>query len=670
MHFARCQSAAEDGAVAITTAILLTVLVLMAAIVIDIGYLRIEHRDSQTVVDMAVAAGGFELGQSSDREAACNMAWSYVVNNLDEVADNEPQPGGHNCSTQFSGTCDNDPLVPADVMDVPLAGGDIRVIITMPVHELHHTMQPTRQALEPDRDGTPCERIAVEIRRTRTHTLAGVAGFEEGSSLASAVARRMNVGDAGRFVSLVVLDRGHCQTIRANGGGTMEVANYVDPLTGQVHPGTITVDSAPPSCGSQKVFDLDGGGTRITAEGEIFSYGLGEGGTPPDSVYYNSDVTSGKLSPRPEPGPLVRRDTIDHRYNCESTEDRYDESGDEPFRPVTTFVTDPSISHPGVPACGNPQSSYILDLYEFVSGAIDDVEDDDDDGFVDNNAPDGQTAAEEFAAAGFEVYGDNEAGEDVNGNGVLDPGEDTNGNGVLDPPEPCNDANVVSAPTQIKWYFDCATTRIRGGDEINIHTAEMVVFRGGVDVDAGTPTGILTTNSAFPTTGTNTSAAPDAAVVIWDGDLQVQGQINATRSFVYINTGTLDKTGGGNLFMTPPCGGPAPCTPDVPEESPACSTGGAYPTPSCFEDLSIWQNGFGTSPSDKFNLGGNGGLTIVGSIFVPNALVHVHGTGFTDLDAAQFFAWRFEYTGSSGLTLLPNPENASETPLFGAGLIR
>ena len=633
----RAQS--EDGAVAITTAILLVALILMSAFVVDIGMLRVDHRDSQTVADMAAAAGGVELGQSTDREAACNTAWAFAVNNIDEVADDEPQPASNDCATHFSGACD--PAVP-DVMDVPLAGGDIRIIITMPVRPDHPTMQPARQALEPDRDGTPCERIAVEIVRSRTHILAAVAGFEEGSSVAGAVARRMHVGDAGRYVSLVVLDRGHCQTIRANGGGTMEVANFVDPVTGAVHPGTITVDSAPSSCGSQKVFDLDGGGTRITAEGEIFSYGLGDGGTPAGSVYYDTDVTGGNLAPRPEPGPLVRRDVIDHRYNCESASGRYDASGDEPFRPVSTFVTDSTISHPGIPACENAQPSYMLDLYDFLSGAIDDVEDTDSDGFVDDNAVDAPTAAGEFTSAGFEVFGD-------------------------DPGEQCNDASVTATPTQTRWFFDCGTTRVRNGSVIDLHTAEMLVFRGGVDVDGG---GSLDVNSGWPTTGTNDSAAPDATTVVWEGDLQIQGQLNATRSFLYLNTGTLDKTGGGNLFMTPPCGGSAPCTPDAPEESPACTTAGAYPTPSCFEDLAVWQNGFGTAPQDKFNLGGNGGLTIVGSVFVPNALIHVHGTGFTDLDAAQFFGWQFEYSGSSGLTLIPNPANASDIPLFGAGLIR
>lgn len=613
----------EEGAVAVTTAILLIALVMMAAIVVDLGILRVDHRANQSVADMAVTAGAMELGASADRVAACNKAWAYLMENLDEVPANQLQPAGNDCATNFAGACD--PAV-ADEMVVPLAGGALEVVIRMPVADGLPVMQPTRQAIVTDIDGTPCERMAIEIVRDRVHNLAGVAGFTDGSSLSGAVARRVQIGESELYASLVVLDREQCQTIRANGGATMRVLSATD-AAGTLHPGTIIVDSAPLSCGGQnEVFDLEGSGSRIIAEGDIFSYGLGAGGTPRAGVYNQGQVDDGNLSPAPTPGPQIRRDAIDHRYNCEPTPGRYDVVGPEEFRPRSSWITDPSIDHTNIPACDKGNPSYIRHLYQYLSARIDDVDDTDGDGFVDDNANDAPNARAEFASAGFSIFGD-------------------------DPTEKCNDVSLLAASTQRLWYIDCGTAKVKNGNQLRIPQADMVVFRGGVDVDAG---GVLAIN----VDATGIEGSSDAVMAVWDGDLAVQGFIRTEQTMTYLNTGRLDKRGAGDLKMEAPLGG-------------ACSTPvGSFPDPACFEDLAVWQNGFGTGTQDEFNLGGNGGLTIVGTVFVPNANIDVAGDGFTDLDDAQFFGWRFEYSGTSDLTLIPNPDRATPIKLFGAGLIR
>lgn len=125
----------EDGAVAVTTAILLVVLVLMAAVVVDLGLRRIDHRGNQSVADMAVTAGGLELGADLNRPEACQQAWAYVVQNLQGGTAPEPTP---NCETVFSGPCDN---TTRDEMVGTLFGGSVEVRIRMPVFDTDPPMQ-------------------------------------------------------------------------------------------------------------------------------------------------------------------------------------------------------------------------------------------------------------------------------------------------------------------------------------------------------------------------------------------------------------------------------------------------------------------------------------------------------------------------------------------------
>lgn len=628
----------EHGAVAITTAILLAALVLMAAIVVDIGMLRVDHRDSQTVVDMAVTAGAMELSTGDNRIAACNAAWAYLINNLDEVPDDEPQPAPpDDCAGVFAGPCDH--LVSEPPFVASLAGGTIEVEIRMPVLDGDTWMQEHRQTLDPDRDGGPCERISVEIRRGRSHTLAVIAGFQDGSSVSGAVGRRMEVGSADRFISLQVLDRTGCSVIHTSGGpSSIRVLSAT--VDGVEHPGTISVDSEPPSpascSGNSKVFDVDSG--VIQAEGDIFSHGLQQHGVK-DAIY---DDDPPALDPPPQSGPLITRRAFDHRYNCQTTYG----TGPEPFLPESSSLS--AGFRQDIEDCGDGDPSHLRLLYALLADYIEDLEDGGD-GIIDDIISDLFSPAEEFAAAGFEVYGD-------------------------DPGEPCDDIDIDASAGSVNtlWYFDCpAGARVRGGgtpDELTIPDADMVVFRNGLRVD-----GTVWINATCP--GWDGTTCPDrtviadgpsdATIAFWEGEMQILGQMNTRRSFIYLNnidTSRLLTNGSGGIDLEAPLGG-------------TCGTqtginGDTWPTAECFEDLAVWQNEEGIGSSDRMQLNGSGILRTVGSVFVPNAQVEIGGGGATDLRSAQFYAWQFWYHGNGTLELLPNPERATPERLFGAGLIR
>lgn len=618
MHIRRFHPRAEDGAVAITTAILLLALILMSAFIVDLGLLRVDHRDSQSVADMAVTAGALELGADINRVAACEDAWKFVVNNLSEVSNTEPEPAGNNCEDNFDLACD-----PArrDELRHTFPGTDIEVVIRMPVFDDDAPMQPARQTLVASRDGSACERISVELRRTRDHRLAVVGGFQQGSSTAWAVARRMQVGDEERYVSLIVLDRTGCSTIRTSGSNSSIEVQNVEAADGTLHPGTIAVDSAPTACGSNnKVFDVDSG--RIFAEGDIYSYGLQENGDPA-AIY---DDVPPALEPLPQSGPIIRRTNMDHRYNCDANYG----GGAEPFMPASTAL-DPTYRQDGVPPCDTGNPSYIRGLYAYVADQFDTL-DVDGDGMIDEYLDDGVTARAEFTSDGFRVYPDPAV-----------------------PTETCSDIAVDEAlgSSNTRWFFDCpAGATVKSGNTLTIPDAELVVFRGDLKVSG---TARFNVNTAVTTTGPS-----DATVVFWDGELSVPGDITTRKTFIYlvsVSDGRLTTEGTGGFDFDAPLG-------------VGSCTVGAWPAAECFEDLAVWQGGEGTGPQDEMGLAGGGRMRTVGTVFAPNALINIGGGGTTDLESAQFFGWQFWYHGNGTLVLIPNPERGTPVKLFGAGLIR
>lgn len=75
----------EDGQTLIMAALLLSVLLGFAALVIDVGYFYSEKRQLQTAVDSAALAGALVAGETTDtirRNAAVNQ---YLYNNLDSA---------------------------------------------------------------------------------------------------------------------------------------------------------------------------------------------------------------------------------------------------------------------------------------------------------------------------------------------------------------------------------------------------------------------------------------------------------------------------------------------------------------------------------------------------------------------------------------------------------
>ncbi|MGH2792678.1 MAG: hypothetical protein ACRDKG_00080 [Actinomycetota bacterium] len=320
----------ERGAVAVVVAILLVVVFTLLALVIDIAALRSDARASQKTGDFAAISGALALDPvlGGDPRAGCIAAYQYFLAN--SRVSNAP-PASTACAA-FNGITVCDPLVEI-VAQVDV--GPYHVTITNPVRDGSPLMQGRS---EPAIDGSPCQRISVQVRRIRGFLFGGMLNAQQGQSEPPAVARATAGHTDEAFPSLVLLDPTGCNALVASGQGTVWVRSR------GLRPGIITVDSSGTEnsssvpverrCPSQpQAYTIDASGTQnskiqaggstivgcpVVDDGLIFTNALMPGQNAA-AGYENTDVANCRVLPRPIAGPRVTRAPIDHRYNCRSS---------------------------------------------------------------------------------------------------------------------------------------------------------------------------------------------------------------------------------------------------------------------------------------------------------------------------------------------------------------
>lgn len=307
----------DGGAIMVLYAVLLAVLIGMAALVLDLGALRVDRRQSQTAADMAAVAGSYalETNGSLDTVGACNAAWQYVLSNTPGIPSTTTGP----CSTFFSVTsCD-----PATAVTASKTVGAYVVSITTPVPDTSPLMGS--QTVDATIDGGACDRVGVAIQRTRGFVFGPVLGYSQGSAGATAVGRSFPGGKS-EDVPLVILDPTGCSVLSASGQGNILVQNA------GATPGRIAIDSTGAACNSNS-YVLDAGSSNNTsikavdgvdANGNVKPAGIlmyalypGSGGNAAQA-YNPAQVTAGRLAPRPTGHQLVTRRPIDQAFNCKS----------------------------------------------------------------------------------------------------------------------------------------------------------------------------------------------------------------------------------------------------------------------------------------------------------------------------------------------------------------
>jgi hypothetical protein len=300
---------------------LLTGLMVMAALVVDIGHMRGMRRANQSVVDFAALAAADALTSKTgpDAPSGCVDAVRYLRLNAEGLADLDMD-----CSL-LPTICVEDVTLP---VRVTASTDDYDVAITFPVADsMIADPNVTGSGLRVD-DGEPCERLMVEVEQRASSFFAGIVGRDELTTRASAVLRQIPEKED-QVPSLWLLDPYECSVLSVSGGAFVE-AGIED------FGGLISLDSDGSGCGnSGYTITVGGSGTRLHAvysdsnpPGRISLHAMSPGQQRCDDgnprACNQSDVDNGTLQPQPE--RRARRATrapVDHRFNCRTGENQY-----------------------------------------------------------------------------------------------------------------------------------------------------------------------------------------------------------------------------------------------------------------------------------------------------------------------------------------------------------
>lgn len=627
-------SGRDDGAVAVTVAIVLTVLLLFAALAVDLGLLRVDRASNQLAADLAVSAAieEYEPRQSGSAREACLEAVAYAEANtgIDFEAD------GDGCEVfPEDAQCNDAATLRAQYTGEDDSGDAFSLVVSNPVFEDDPMMgsQPVT-----DIDGVACDRIGVTIERSRDYLFAGVAGFGSGEIQASAVGRGAGAGDAGEYASLVVLKEqaasNDCETLLSSSQNTVIEVDSLereeivdgDPVTVR-YPGVITLDTTTPNgCQGQGTLISLNAGATIYADDHIFSHALHQG-EDPSNVYDSGDVAADALSdeglwPEPDAGRMVTRAPVDHRYNC-----------------LDTYPTGQNWS---------PVSSALS-----VTAPIDGCD-------VDEGPP-------PFLRALHSEYQTIDADDLPSDDWVVIPDEDDD-----ELPDNCaqhdvegtfGSADGAYAPDGSSgryWFIDCpgttGNTMFSLTDDFHFDGVDAVVAAGRVDADY-----------QFGVTG---RSGHGAILYLQNDRLTVgsSGGVDFENTFVYVDNGEVRISAQAQLSWYGPLHESDEHPGDIPTGACDAYEGdpdGAPPA-GCFVPLALWSNS-----DDWHRLGGGGGLDIGGSFFTPNAQAfRLRGDGDQHLDKAQFFTAELDAGGQGTVTMIPNPDTNIEVPLTGSALLR
>ena len=287
----------DRGVVLVLVAAAMGTILVLVALVLDLGGARRDREADQVAADAMALAAVADLGGSArSAERACHSAWDYLVVNLPTAA-TAPSPS---CST-FATTCNA-----TTARQIETTIGPYRVTFTHPVPADHTLLQGQSAAAL---DGTACDRFGVRVRQTRANLwMAGSVSLD-----VKAVGRLVR-GRGDVDAPLVLLEPSACDVLTVNGSGQLRVS------TSTGDPGYIDIDSDGSACPQQKsiIIDVDGNG-KITA-GVISMWALGGG--DPSRAYDTSDnslfdLQNPSISPVPTASQApVGRNAVDWRYNC------------------------------------------------------------------------------------------------------------------------------------------------------------------------------------------------------------------------------------------------------------------------------------------------------------------------------------------------------------------
>ena len=494
----------ERGASIVILAFTLVFLIGIAALAVDLAAVRADLRADRLATDAAATAGAASINPFAGNlaDAACAVAWSYLLLNLDDEGPTNSPP----VCTTFTTACD-----PGVARTATASAGPYSFEITHPVPDGHPLMGS--QVINTEIDGVSCQRFGVSISRTRDFRFASVLGFDSAAPWVHSVAKIGAGVGAGEVVPLLVLEPISCNALFTSGQGKLTVSYFNET------PGFIVVDSDGSKTKQPNKCDLNTQSWAIDSKGNqkgwiraiptpsgipsaILSYALsGDPSAVPAKSYDPNDLTSpvdladitdpsepveSHFRLYPQPVGISRRITrapIDWRYNCKDTYPDY---------PID--LGDPSAGGIPIDPCPDPAAPHIDNLVGQYTGTGNP-------GFVNRWTTSYPCFVDDVSwpAGSITVFGN--------------------------------------------WWVDCPS--------LVISNAQVVTFEGGDVVFDGT----IDLRSQASLIINPSPIIADRIVYVRSGDLRkgAQSSITLNRTFVYLENGILDMVGGsGGLTWTAP----------------------------------------------------------------------------------------------------------------------
>lgn len=358
----------DRGAILVLMALVITVLVIIAAIVVDLGATRSDRRGGQLAADTAVASAAVELANSNSSHLACEAAFDYLEATLGVVFGNTPT-----CASLLV----NQALCTATTIEGTVrrtdASGDYTAVVHYPVPAASGLMDRTSTiggvgtiAADAD-DGLPCERIGIEVITSGDSFFGGIVGTGDRTSTVHAVGRGFGGGIQLRPINLLVLDRTSCETFVANGGASVIVQEFFD--DGEWQPGTAGVDSDGAGCAGpgNATIAINGGPGRIIARGPCPDGTIGncgviqtfapvsDGSCSTAADYPGCDEQSGSIEPDVTEAARLTREPLDHEFNCKAS---YASEAWAALQPINGCA-DAATNRP-----------YVDELFTYISGVM------------------------------------------------------------------------------------------------------------------------------------------------------------------------------------------------------------------------------------------------------------------------------------------------------------
>ncbi len=488
----------ETGAVFVLFAILMTVMMGLAGIVVDLGLQRVTGREAQSIADMASLGSGKSLSNGNPA-AACQDAITYVNTNARDLSPKITasafcSQGGNNvAATNCSVSGGSTQAKPSTTV------GRYTVTVVYPVLASDIT-DPHYSGAGTNDGASACKRMGVKVSIRNKTTFGAIYGSSSLETSRMAVVKASTSGQKA-VPALWLLDPFGCPALSVSGAATSVTVGTTIPLV----PGLITIDSNGTTCGgSQTALDVPSGLLRaVPATGSdpgVIS--LFAAGAASCSGYSCDPSDLAGTLPRVSPQPIqtperATRAPVDWRFNCKSTYPAYH-----------------TIAVDGCPYTTPP---YIDNLTSAVGNSV-------------------GAAPNSTFQAWSPTYSCNPTGTiTVAGNWWVNcPTNFSIGTGT----------NVTFAGGNV--VFD-GNIKMTGGS-LKFNTANPLSTLPSACVPPAVSTLTLCISS---------SSASAAFVYMRNGEMNITGgALNFNKVFVYQRAGAVKDTGGGAPTWTPPAAGP------------------------------------------------------------------------------------------------------------------